>query len=99
MQNANQKCKKEYNRYRRFKRRTNFEIPWKPKGLFQFKIIINVLALSDSFEYLCYGSTIIINNIYSKMKRKEVTKAFRPMLISNLKKDFGLHGLEKKFSA
>ena len=31
---------------------------------FQFKIIINVLvtvALSDSFEYLCYGSTVSIN--------------------------------------
>ena len=28
---------------------------------FQFEIIINVLALSDSFDYLCYGSTVIIN--------------------------------------
>ena len=29
--------------------------------LFDFEIIINVLALSALFEYLCYGSTIIIN--------------------------------------
>ena len=36
--------------------------PWKPKGFIQFEIIINVLVIqSDSFEYLCYGSTIIIN--------------------------------------
>ena len=26
----------------------------------EFKIILNVLALSDSFEYLCYGSTAMI---------------------------------------
>ena len=31
------------------------------KGFVQFKIIINVFALSDSFENLCYGSTAIIN--------------------------------------
>ena len=31
------------------------------KGFIQFEIIINVLALSDSFEYLCYGSTAITN--------------------------------------
>ena len=32
-------------------------------GFFQFKIIINVLviALPDSFKYLCYGSTAIRN--------------------------------------
>ena len=28
------------------------------KGFFQFEII---LALSDSFEYICYGSMAIIN--------------------------------------
>ena len=27
------------------------------KGGFHFEIIINVLALSDLFEWLCYGST------------------------------------------
>ena len=35
-----------------------------PKGYFQFELIVNVLfylALSDSFEYLCDGSTTIIN--------------------------------------
>ena len=33
---------------------------WRPRGYFQFEVIINVLvALSDSFEYLCYGSTAI----------------------------------------
>ena len=26
--------------------------PWRPKGFFQFESTINVLALSDSFEYL-----------------------------------------------
>ena len=31
------------------------------KGFYQFEIIINVSALSDLFEYLCYGSTAIIN--------------------------------------
>ena len=35
--------------------------PWKPKGSFQLEIIINVLALSASSTYLCYGSTAIIN--------------------------------------
>ena len=30
---------------------------------FQFEIIINVLALSGAFEYLCYGSTAIINSL------------------------------------
>ena len=35
-------------------------------GFFQFDIIINVLsALSDSFEYICYGSTAITNIFYS----------------------------------
>ena len=29
----------------------------------QFEIIINVLALSDSFEYLCYGSMTTTNII------------------------------------
>ena len=33
------------------------------KGFFQFDTIINVLALSDSFEYQCYGSTVIRNAI------------------------------------
>ena len=33
------------------------------KGIFQFEIIINVLALSASFEYLCYGSTAIRNTV------------------------------------
>ena len=28
---------------------------------FQFEMIINILALSGSFEYLCYGSTASIN--------------------------------------
>ena len=31
------------------------------KDFFQLEIMINVLALSASFEYLCYGSTDIIN--------------------------------------
>ena len=33
------------------------------KWFFQFEIIINAfdIALSDSFEYLCYGSTTIKN--------------------------------------
>ena len=37
---------------------------WKPKGLFQFKMIINVLDIApfNSFEYLCYGSTAIITS-------------------------------------
>ena len=35
--------------------------PCGPKGFFQFEIIINVLA-SSSIEYLCYGSTTIINS-------------------------------------
>ena len=35
--------------------------PWKPKRFFRFEIIINVLALCASFEYLCHGSTAIIN--------------------------------------
>ena len=36
--------------------------PWRPKGLFQFKIIImSKLDLSASFEYLCYGSAVITN--------------------------------------
>ena len=42
----------------------NFEETMETKGFFfQFEIIINVLviALSDSFEYLCYGSTVIRN--------------------------------------
>ena len=30
------------------------------KGFFQFEVIIIVLDLSDSFEYLCYGSTVIL---------------------------------------
>ena len=35
---------------------------WKRKGFFQIEIIRNVLlALSVSFEYICYGSTAIIN--------------------------------------
>ena len=29
------------------------------RGFFHFEIIINSLALSDSFEYLCCGSTAI----------------------------------------
>ena len=36
--------------------------PWKPKGFFQFEIIINILVSpSSSFECICYGSTAIIN--------------------------------------
>ena len=32
------------------------------QGVFQFEIIIkNKAALSDSFEYLCYGCTAIMN--------------------------------------
>ena len=31
------------------------------EGFFQFEIIINALVVSASYEYLCYGSTIIIN--------------------------------------
>ena len=36
---------------------------WRPKVFFQFEIIIqmSLLPLSDSFEYLCYGSTTIRN--------------------------------------
>ena len=35
---------------------------WRLNGLFQFEIIINVLvSFSTSLEYLCYGSTAIIN--------------------------------------
>ena len=30
------------------------------KGVFKFEIMINVLVLSVSFEYLCYGPTAII---------------------------------------
>ena len=34
---------------------------WIPKGLFQFQIIINAIALPAYFEYLCYyGSTATI---------------------------------------
>ena len=33
------------------------------KCFFQFKIVINVLVLSDSFKYLCYVSMAIINSI------------------------------------
>ena len=34
---------------------------WRPKGFFQFEIIINVLVVSFRLiEYLCYGSTAII---------------------------------------
>ena len=32
---------------------------------FQFEIIINILVLSGSFEYLFYGSTTIINIVIS----------------------------------
>ena len=37
--------------------------PWRPKGFFQFEIIINVLVSSASFEYtyLCYEYVAIIN--------------------------------------
>ena len=40
--------------------------PWRQKSFFKFEIIINVLviALSDSFENLCYGSTASINILY-----------------------------------
>ena len=36
-------------------------------GFFQFEIIKNVLVIvfSDSFEYLCYGSTAIRKKFYS----------------------------------
>ena len=34
--------------------------PWRPKGYFNLS---NILALPDSFEYLCYGSMAIINFI------------------------------------
>ena len=34
---------------------------WRPKGFFQLEIIRNELALYDSFEYLCYRFTVIIN--------------------------------------
>ena len=31
------------------------------QSFFQFEIVINISALPDPFEYLCYGSTAIIN--------------------------------------
>ena len=34
--------------------------PWIPNGYFRFEIIINDF-FPDSFEYLCYGSTAILN--------------------------------------
>ena len=34
------------------------------KGFFHFEMIINVLDLSASFEYLCYGSTAVINSLF-----------------------------------
>ena len=43
------------------------------KGYFQFEIIINVLALSDSFEYLCYGSMTAIRNILFVLVPKTFT--------------------------
>ena len=43
------------------KRLNFFRKTLEAKGFFQFEIIINVLALSDKFEYLCYGSTAIRN--------------------------------------
>ena len=38
--------------------------PWRLTGFFQFDIIMNVLVSSPGlFEYLCYGSTTIINSL------------------------------------
>ena len=35
--------------------------PWRPKGFFNLKSTsMSYLALSDSFEYLCYGSAALI---------------------------------------
>ena len=34
---------------------------WKPKGFFQFEIIIDVFALSALYEYPCYRSTASIH--------------------------------------
>ena len=37
--------------------------PWRPKGFINLKSSFKMsqLALSASFDYLCYGSTVIIN--------------------------------------
>ena len=45
---------------------------WRPKGFFQFEIIINVLVSS----YLCYGSTAIIHILFffsAKIDRRRQT--------------------------
>ena len=83
---------------------------WRPKGLFQFEVILNVLSSSSRFiwipmlcvygyynsalfEYLCYGSTvIIIVNSFSAgidFRRQNLTsidvKIWRPSLVPALK--------------
>ena len=47
---------KDYNLWPHILNPYNTEIvshnPWKPKGFFQFEIVVNVLALSAPFEYV-----------------------------------------------
>ena len=44
--------------------------PRRPKGIFQFEIIIHVLvALTASFEFLCHGSTAIIKLLILSVRR------------------------------
>ena len=52
------------------------------KGFFQFEIIITVLVtFSDSFEYLCYGSTNIINMFTLTVQRS--TLVYRRQILTS----------------
>ena len=48
--------------------------PWRPKGFFQFEIIINVLVYSVRFIWilLCYGSTAIINSSFFQLWDRQI---------------------------
>ena len=50
-------------------------------GFLKFAIIINVFVSSDSFEYLCYGSTAIRNIVDSYSAGIDLTTKVNPCAV------------------